>query len=84
MNALGSVLISTGKRRTPVPLFRRLALGCRRVSLMVGALAFLCQALAWSVTMPAQAMAASNSTVGDVITICSVDGIKTIKVGPDD
>ncbi|MFD1626201.1 DUF2946 family protein [Azospirillum griseum] len=64
-------------------LFRRLALGCRRVSLMVGALAFLCQALAWSVMMPAQAMAASNSTVADVITICSVDGIKTIKVGPD-
>ncbi|WP_238474995.1 DUF2946 domain-containing protein [Azospirillum cavernae] len=59
--------------------FRRLALGCRRVGLMAGVLAFLCQVLAWSVAMPAVSLAAS----GERITICSVDGVKTIKIGPD-
>jgi hypothetical protein len=67
------------KRCCPVSPYRRLALGCRRVGLMAGVLAFLCQVLAWSVAMPAVSLAAAV----DSITICSVDGVKTIKIGPD-
>ncbi len=46
---------------------------------MAGVLAFLCQVLAWSVAMPAVSLAGA----AERITICSVDGVKTIKIGPD-
>lgn len=63
----------------PVSPFHHIAHGCRRVGLMAGVFAFLCQVLAWNVAMPAMSVAAT----ADTITICSADGIKLIKIGAD-
>lgn len=54
----------------------------RRVGLMAGALAFVLQMMVWSMAIPA--MALDGATAGaEAVTICSVDGFKTVFIGPD-
>lgn len=67
-----------------MPLRRLITGPIARAGLSAGMLAFLVQILAWSVTMPAMALAAvTGAEQGTVITICSSDGFKQVRVGPD-
>ncbi len=56
----------TRRRDRPVSPFLRIAHGCRRVGLMAGVFAFLCQALAWGVAMPATSLAATGSPLSSL------------------
>jgi hypothetical protein len=49
----------------------------RRLGLMAGALAFLCQVFAWSVASPSMAFDLSS------VSICTDHGTETVRLGPD-
>ncbi|WP_236784023.1 DUF2946 family protein [Azospirillum humicireducens] len=62
----------------PRPLIDRI----RRVGLLAGALAFVLQMMVWSMAMPAMAMGGAPAGA-EAVTICSVDGFKTVFIGSD-
>lgn len=54
----------------------------RSAGLLAGMLAFVVQMMVWSVTMPAMALDGGPGGL-ETISICSVDGIRTITVDAD-
>lgn len=55
---------------------RPTARALRRITLLIGAAAFLMQVLTWSVYAPAMAM-------GEATVICTMDGMTEVYLGPD-
>ena len=65
-----------------MPRLRSLIDRIRRVGLLAGAIAFVLQMMVWSMAMPAMALDGAPAGA-EAVTICSVDGFKTVFIGTD-